>query len=65
MTDILFNLVRRSKQAGVKQVIISDPCRTPFTALSARCEEQWQETRILPRRMARPVRAAGQLLVIG
>ena len=65
MTDILFNLIRRSKQAGVKQVIISDPCRTPFTALAERCESQWQDTRVLSRRMSRPVRAAGELLVIG
>ncbi len=65
MTGILFNLIKRSKQAGVKQIIISDPCRTPFTALADRCQEQWQGTRVLSRRMTRPVRASGQLLVIG
>ena len=64
MADTLYNLVRRSKQAGVKQVIISDPCRSPFTNLAERCKNKWQDTRTLPRRMSRPVKASGELLIV-
>lgn len=65
MADTLYNLIRRSKQAGVKQVIISDPCRAPFTELSMRCQEKWSDTRILSRRISSPVRASGEILIVG
>jgi len=65
MTDILYNLVRRSRQAGVGQVIISDPCRSPFTALAERCRNKWDDTQVLQRRISSPIKASGELLVIG
>ena len=33
MTDLLKNLILRAKRAGVKQVFISDPIRSPFENL--------------------------------
>jgi 2-polyprenyl-3-methyl-5-hydroxy-6-metoxy-1,4-benzoquinol methylase len=33
MTDMLKNLILRAKRAGVKQVYISDPIRSPFESL--------------------------------
>jgi predicted nicotinamide N-methyase len=33
MTDSLIRLIKRAKKAGVKQVLISDPIRSPFEAL--------------------------------
>lgn len=33
MTDLLKNLILRAKRAGVKQVYISDPIRSPFESL--------------------------------
>jgi predicted nicotinamide N-methyase len=68
MTPILFNLIRRALRANVKQVIISDPSRSPFTALAERCADEITgddvDVDVLARHMARPVRASGELLVV-
>ena len=34
LTPVLYNLIRRSLRAGVKQIIIADPGRSPFYALA-------------------------------
>jgi predicted nicotinamide N-methyase len=64
MSIILFNLIRRALKAGVKQIIISDPCRAPFTELANRCHEKLPDAHTVSRRMSRPVRASGELLII-
>jgi len=64
MSIILYNLIRRSLRAGVKQIIISDPCRSPFNDLANRCQERLANAYTVSRRMSRPVRASGELLII-
>ncbi len=64
LTPILFNLFRRAKKAGVKQVIIGDPSRSPFTALARRCEDTFEGAIVVGRSISRPVRATGELLKI-
>ena len=41
MADMLFKLIRRARQAGVEQVLITDPGRPPFWDLVERCRETW------------------------
>ena len=65
MATTLYNLTKRSLQAGVKQIIISDPCRSPFTELASRCKQDFPESRTITRRLSKPVRASGDLLIIG
>jgi len=64
MSIILYNLIRRSLRAGVKQIIISDPCRSPFTDLANRCQERLPNAYTVKRRMSKPVRASGELLIV-
>lgn len=63
LTPVLFNLIKRALKAGVKQIIIGDPSRSPFTALAERCGSLGNAT-VLSRSMARPVRASGELLIV-
>lgn len=65
MSDTLFNLTKRSRQAGVKQIIIADPCRSPFTELAKRSKEKYpQDAHTISRRINSPVKASGDLLII-
>lgn len=63
LTPVLFNLIRRSFQAGVRKVVIADPGRPPFYALAERCDEKWR-TEILERRTSTPKPQASDLLVV-
>jgi predicted nicotinamide N-methyase len=63
LTPVLFNLIKRALKAGVKQIIIGDPSRSPFTLLVERCGSLGGVT-VLMRSMTSPVRASGELLVI-
>ena len=63
LTPVLFNLFKRALRAGVKQIIIGDPSRSPFTALAERCGELSNST-VIARSMTRPVRASGELLIV-
>ncbi len=64
MTRILMNLIARSKRAGVKQVIIADPCRAPFTDLAGRCMERYDAVKVKRKFLTKPVKASGDILVI-
>ena len=55
LTPILFNLIRRSQRAGVQKVIIADPNRSPFLALTARCKESLDGARVIQKSISRPV----------
>jgi predicted nicotinamide N-methyase len=63
LTPVLFNLIKRSLRAGVKQIIIGDPSRSPFTALARRCGAMSDST-VIARSITRPVRASGELLIV-
>jgi 2-polyprenyl-3-methyl-5-hydroxy-6-metoxy-1,4-benzoquinol methylase len=64
MTGILFNLINRAKRAGVKEVIISDPCRSPFTALAEKTTEKFTAVSLEQKFLKRPVRASGEVLIV-
>lgn len=65
MTGMLYNLIGRAMKAGVKQVMISDPCRPPFSALVERCRDKYGDKVELDERwLNRPVRASGEILIV-
>ena len=64
MAAHLFNLIKRAKRAGVKQILISDPCRPPFSALAEKCEEKLEGVEVVEIFLKRPVAASGELLII-
>lgn len=41
MAKPLFNLIRRSQQAGVQRVVMTDPGRQPFRGMAERCIESF------------------------
>ena len=65
MTGMLFNLINRAKKAGVETVMISDPCRSPFTALAERCKKKYDKVEVVAKHLSRPVKASGEILIIG
>ena len=60
----LFKLVRRARKAGVKTVMIADPCRPPFTELAERCAKRFEGVTCHDVEIRRPVAASGQVLVV-
>ncbi len=64
MTRQLFNLMGRAKKAGVKQVLISDPCRPPFNDLAAKCQEKLEKVELVEKFLKRPVNASGEILIV-
>jgi 2-polyprenyl-3-methyl-5-hydroxy-6-metoxy-1,4-benzoquinol methylase len=64
MTGILFNLINRAKRAGVKEVIISDPCRSPFTALAEKTAARFTAVSLEQKFLRRPIRASGEILIV-
>jgi predicted nicotinamide N-methyase len=64
MTGILANLIARSKRAGVKQVIIADPCRPPFTDLAELCKNKYENVEVEEKFLSRPVSASGEILIV-
>lgn len=64
MTDILFNLIKRAKRAGVRQIIIADPCRPPFQDLSEICEDKFHHVEVIEAHLTKPVNASGDILIV-
>jgi len=64
MSRQLFNLTKRAKKAGVKQVVIADPCRPPFTDLAERSEKAFESVQRIPKWIGKPVRASGEIMII-
>lgn len=65
MARQLYNLIRRARRAGVARVIIADPGRPPFDALAERCAARLERVQRVEMTLARPVRARGDLLIVG
>ena len=65
MTGQLFNLIKRARKAGVKQVLISDPCRPPFNDLADKCEEKLPNIERVEKFLKRPVNASGEIIIAG
>ena len=64
MANELFNLMVRAKRAGVKQIILADPSRPPFHTLSDRCLEKFAQARLFDKKISRPVRLNGDMLIV-
>ena len=65
MSGLLHNLTRRALKAGVKQVMIADPCRPPFADLTERCRDTWgDKVEVVEKWLTRPVHASGEILII-
>ena len=64
MTGALFNLINRAKKAGVRQVLISDPCRPPFTDLVEKCQGRYDDVVVEQKHLTRPIRASGEILIV-
>ena len=65
MSGMLLNLIKRAKKAGVSQVIIADPCRSPFTDLAQRCQKIYgEQAQIEGKWLKRPVNASGEILAV-
>ena len=64
MIDPLYKLVRKAVKAGVEQVVIADPGRSPFDGMCEKAKKklggevkEWEVTK--------PVKAHGWLLIVG
>ncbi|MBL4679653.1 MAG: methyltransferase domain-containing protein [Pseudomonadales bacterium] len=64
MTKLLLNLIARAKKAGVKQIIIADPCRQPFTDLAELCKKKYKNVSVEEKFLKRPVPASGEILIL-
>ena len=64
MTRELYNLMGRAKKAGVKQIMIADPCRPPFNDLAAKCQDRLDNVEVVERFLKRPVNASGEILIV-
>ncbi len=64
MTGQLYNLINRAKKAGVKQIMISDPCRPPFNDLAAKCVARFDDAEVVEKFLKRPVNASGEILIV-
>lgn len=64
MTPVLFNLIKRAKKAGVKQVMIADPCRPPFNELAEKCRDSFDDVEVVEKWLKKPVRASGEIIVV-
>ena len=65
LTPVLFNLIKRARRAGVGQVLIADPARSPFLDLAARCDYAFpDEVEVEDRWIREPVKANGSLLIV-
>ena len=64
LTVELYNLIRRARKAGVKQIMISDPCRSPFTALAEKCKDKLDNVELVEKFLTRPANASGEILIV-
>lgn len=63
MTGILYNLIGRAKKAGVKTIMIADPCRPPFADLVEKCKKKY-DVEVEEKWLKRPVNASGEILIV-
>lgn len=62
LTEVVYKLIRRAIQAGVKQIIIADPGRQPFLDMAEKCEDKFYGE--LTEVEIKKPKARGYLLVI-
>ncbi|MBC80329.1 MAG: SAM-dependent methyltransferase [Gammaproteobacteria bacterium] len=64
LTPVLINLMNRAQKAGVKEIMIADPCRPPFNDLSNKAQERFDEVTVVEKFLSKPVRASGEILIV-
>jgi predicted nicotinamide N-methyase len=64
MSTQLYNLMGRAKKAGVKQIMISDPCRPPFNDLAEKCVNKLDDAELIEKFLTRPVNASGEIILV-
>jgi len=63
LTQPLFDLIQKSRTAGVKKILIADPGRPPFWALARLCAEKLG-SEVIARRIDQPWKSEKYILVI-
>ncbi len=63
LADEWFALLKRAAQAGVKKVVLADPGRSPFFALTEKCKERWN-TDLLSWYAVEPKKTKGNLMIV-
>lgn len=64
MVEPVYEIVRKAVEAGVQQVIIADPGRPPFNAMSDRCVAEFG-AEVKEWEVADPVTAHAYLMIVG
>lgn len=63
LTEALYKTIKRAKRAGVQQILIADPGRTPFMKLAKKCARRYR-TELIEYSLEEPVPVQGYLLRI-
>lgn len=63
LVDPLYKLIGRAMKAGVKQVMIADPGRSPFWELGERCEDKFN-TMVVEHSISKPYKTSKHILVV-
>ncbi len=63
LTPALFTLIERAMSSGVRQIIISDPGRSPFHKLAKQCKKTFN-AKCIDWSVNDPVEHDGELLII-
>jgi len=63
LTTPLFNLIKRTRRAGVEKILIADPGRPPFWDLADRCATQFQ-SEVTSKKISYPWKTEKHILVI-
>ena len=63
LTPALFKLIDKAMQAGVEQIIIADPGRSPFHKLAKQCKKKFNTT-LVDWAVDTPTHHDGELLII-
>ena len=64
MTMVLLKLIKRAQRGGVSTIMISDPCRPPFSDLAEKAKERFKEVSVVKKFLRKPVKASGEILII-
>lgn len=64
LVDPLFKLIKRAMNAGVKQVLIADPGRSPYWELVERCTDEFSGTAQVTRSISKPYRTTKEILIV-
>lgn len=63
LVDPVANLVKRAVKAGVKQILIADPERSPFFEMAEKCEKRYY-AEVIDWKTKSPIKARGAIMVL-